>query len=84
MLFAHPFTRIKHLQDAKMYAEGTARDYLNRLTEKTHKKSRIISNAASKKTIYSKQIKNILFYTPYSYGFSVIAFVILIFNFFTN
>jgi len=38
MLFAHPFTRVKQLQDAKMYAEGTARDYLNRLTEKTHKK----------------------------------------------
>lgn len=33
MLFAQPFTRVKHLQDAKIYAEGTARDYLNRLTE---------------------------------------------------
>jgi Fic family protein len=33
MLFEQPFTRVKHLQDAKIYAEGTARDYLNRLTE---------------------------------------------------
>jgi hypothetical protein len=38
MLFAQPFTRVKHLQDAKMYAKGTARDYLNQLTEKTLKK----------------------------------------------
>ena len=33
MIFTQPFTRVKHLQDAKIYAEGTARDYLNRLTE---------------------------------------------------
>jgi Fic family protein len=31
-LFIQPFTRVKHLQEAKLYAEGTARDYLNRLT----------------------------------------------------
>ena len=33
MLFEQPFTRVKHLMDAKIYAEGTARDYLNRLAE---------------------------------------------------
>ncbi len=33
MLFMQPFVRVKHLQDAKMYAEGTARDYLNRLAK---------------------------------------------------
>ena len=32
-LFIQPFTRVKHLQESKLYAEGTARDYLNRLTE---------------------------------------------------
>jgi Fic family protein len=32
-LFVQPFTRVKHLQEAKLYAEGTARDYLNRLTD---------------------------------------------------
>ncbi len=31
-LFFQPYTKVKHLQDAKLYAEGTARDYLNRLT----------------------------------------------------
>ena len=33
MLFFQPFTRVKHLQDAKLYSENTARNYLNRLTE---------------------------------------------------
>lgn len=33
MIFTQPFTRVKHLQEAKLYAEGTARDYLNRLSE---------------------------------------------------
>jgi Fic family protein len=33
MLFIQPFTRVKHLQEAKIYAEGTARNYLNRLAE---------------------------------------------------
>lgn len=33
MLFTQPFTRVKHLIDSKMYAENTARKYLNQLTE---------------------------------------------------
>ena len=32
-LFAQPFTKVKHLVDAGIYAENTARDYLNRLCE---------------------------------------------------
>jgi len=32
-LFSQPFTRVKHLVDAGIYAENTARDYLNRLCE---------------------------------------------------
>ena len=30
-LFTQPFTKVKHLVDAGIYAENTARDYLNRL-----------------------------------------------------
>ncbi|MBN2434360.1 MAG: Fic family protein [Spirochaetes bacterium] len=30
-LFNQPFTKVKHLTDAKLYAENTARDYLNKL-----------------------------------------------------
>lgn len=32
-IFIQPFTRVKHLQDAKLYSENTARNYLNRLAE---------------------------------------------------
>jgi len=33
ILFTQPFTKVKHLVDAGIYAENTARDYLNRLCE---------------------------------------------------
>ncbi len=32
-LFSQPFTKVKHLVDAGIYAENTARDYLNKLCE---------------------------------------------------
>ena len=32
-LFTQPFTKVKHLVDQKIYAENTARNYLNRLVE---------------------------------------------------
>ena len=32
-LFTQPFTKVKHLVDAKLYAENTAREYLNKLCE---------------------------------------------------
>jgi len=32
-LFNQPFTKVKHLVDAKLYAENTARNYLNKLCE---------------------------------------------------
>ena len=32
-LFAQPFTKVKHLVDSNIYAENTAREYLNRLCE---------------------------------------------------
>ena len=32
-LFIQPFTKVKHLVDAGIYAENTARDYLNRLCD---------------------------------------------------
>jgi Fic family protein len=32
-LFTQPFTKVKHLVDEKIYAENTAREYLNRLCE---------------------------------------------------
>ncbi len=32
-LFTQPFTKVKHLVDAGIYAENTARDYLNKLCE---------------------------------------------------
>ncbi|MFH1319882.1 MAG: Fic/DOC family N-terminal domain-containing protein [Bacteroidota bacterium] len=32
-LFTQPFTRVKHFTEAKIYAENTARNYLNRLCE---------------------------------------------------
>ena len=33
LLFIQPFTKVKHLVDAGIYAENTARDYLNKLCE---------------------------------------------------
>ena len=33
LLFTQPFTKVKHLVDAGVYAENTARDYLNTLCE---------------------------------------------------
>jgi Fic family protein len=33
MLFSQPLTKVSHLTDAKIYAENTARNYLNLLTE---------------------------------------------------
>ncbi len=33
MLFTQPFTKVKHLTEAGIYAENTARDYLNKLSE---------------------------------------------------
>ena len=31
LLFTQPFTKVKHLVDAGVYAENTAREYLNKL-----------------------------------------------------
>jgi len=33
MIFTQPYTRVKHLTERKIYAENTARSYLNKLTE---------------------------------------------------
>lgn len=33
MIFTQPFTKVKHLVDSKLYAEKTARTYLNRLAD---------------------------------------------------
>jgi Fic family protein len=33
LLFTQPYTKVKHLVDAGIYAENTARDYLNKLCE---------------------------------------------------
>ncbi len=33
LLFSQPFTKVKHLVDAGIYAENTARDYLNKLCD---------------------------------------------------
>lgn len=33
LIFTQPFTKVKHLTDAKLYAENTARNYLNKLTD---------------------------------------------------
>lgn len=33
MIFSQPYTKVKHLTDSDIYAENTARNYLNRLTE---------------------------------------------------
>jgi Fic family protein len=32
-IFVQPFTKVRHLQEDKIYAEATARDYLNKLTD---------------------------------------------------
>ncbi|MFO7922214.1 MAG: Fic/DOC family N-terminal domain-containing protein [Bacteroidales bacterium] len=33
VIFTQPFTKVKHLTDSKLYAENTARDYLNKLCD---------------------------------------------------
>jgi Fic family protein len=33
MIFTQPFTKVKHLTDKKMYAENTARQYLQKLCD---------------------------------------------------
>ena len=33
LLFSQPFTKVKHLVDSGIYAENTAREYLNRLSD---------------------------------------------------
>ena len=33
MLFSQPYTKVNHLQNARLYAENTARKYLNKLSE---------------------------------------------------
>lgn len=33
LIFTQPFTKVKHLTDARLYAENTARNYLNKLVE---------------------------------------------------
>jgi len=33
VIFTQPYTRVKHLSGKKIYAENTARSYLNQLTE---------------------------------------------------
>jgi Fic family protein len=33
ILFTQPFTKVKHLTEKNIYAENTARNYLNRLVE---------------------------------------------------
>lgn len=32
MLFTQPYIKVKHLTDAKVYSETTAREYLNKLS----------------------------------------------------
>ena len=32
MIFSQPFSKVKHFQEDKIYAENTARNYLNKLT----------------------------------------------------
>lgn len=43
MLFMQPLTKVNHLTKAKIYAEGTARNYLNRLCELSILEKRTIS-----------------------------------------
>lgn len=33
MLFTQPYIKVKHITDAKLYAEVTARNYLNELSD---------------------------------------------------
>ncbi len=33
MIFTQPFTKVKHLQEARIYSETTARDYLNKVSD---------------------------------------------------
>lgn len=43
MIFTQPLTKVSHLTDAKIYAEGTARNYLNELCELSILEKRTIS-----------------------------------------
>jgi Fic family protein len=43
MIFTQPLTKVSHLTDAKIYAEGTARSYLNQLCELSILEKRTIS-----------------------------------------
>ena len=43
MLFTQPLTKVSHLTDAKIYAENTARNYLNELVEMGILEKRTIS-----------------------------------------
>ncbi|VXD16386.1 Fic family protein [Marinoscillum sp. 108] len=43
MIFTQPLTKVSHLTDAKIYAEGTARNYLNQLCDLSILEKRTIS-----------------------------------------
>lgn len=43
MLFTQPLTKVSHLTDAKIYAENTARNYLNELVAQGVLEKRVIS-----------------------------------------
>ncbi|MEQ8469913.1 MAG: Fic family protein [Marinoscillum sp.] len=43
MIFTQPLTKVSHLTDAKIYAEGTARNYLNQLVDLSILEKRTIS-----------------------------------------
>lgn len=43
LIFTQPFTKVNHLTDAKIYAEGTARSYLNQLCDLSILEKRTIS-----------------------------------------
>ena len=43
MIFTQPLTKVSHLTDAKIYAEATARNYLNELSEMGILEKRTIS-----------------------------------------
>lgn len=43
MIFSQPLTKVSHLTDAKIYAEGTARSYLNQLCDLSILEKRTIS-----------------------------------------
>jgi Fic family protein len=43
MLFTQPFTKVKHLTDARLYVENTARKYLNQLVDMRILEKKVIS-----------------------------------------